>query len=304
MRTGRKLGKQSVNLALTVAQVVAPVFVLAGFGFGWVRLGFDYPVAFVTRLAMTLAVPALVFTALMKAQIEPAAMADIALAAGAAYLALIALVCGLGWAIGLDRRTFWGPLIFGNTGNVGLPLALFAFGEVGLAYGVVVFAFTSIGQFSLGIWLVSRGGAMVQVWREPMVLATALGAVFWSQGWHTPQWLTNALELTGQMAIPLMLLTLGVAVARLTPSGIGKAVLLSLAKIGLGASVAIAAAALFDLPHIPLAVLVLQMITPVAVTSYLLAEKYEADAAQVAGLVVVSTLICVVSFPIALSLLL
>ena len=112
---------------------------------------------------------------------------------------------------------------------------------------------------------------------------------------------TNTLELIGQMAIPLMLITLGVAVARLTPGGIGRALWLSLVKVGICVGCALGAGLWLDLPHVALAVLVLQVATPVAVTSYLLAEKYEADADAVAGLVVISTLLSVVSIPVVLA---
>ena len=70
-----------MNLVVTVIGVVAPVFLLAGIGFGWMRLGFDYPLQFVSRLAMNLAVPALVFTALMQAEADLAALGRVALAA-------------------------------------------------------------------------------------------------------------------------------------------------------------------------------------------------------------------------------
>jgi hypothetical protein len=63
---GQFSGKQSVNLALTILEIVAPVFLLAGAGFVWINLGFEYRIKFVTQLAMTIGVPALVFTSLQK----------------------------------------------------------------------------------------------------------------------------------------------------------------------------------------------------------------------------------------------
>ena len=69
-----------MNLIPTVLQVVAPVFLLAGIGFTWVKLGFEYRLQFVTRMSMTLAVPALIFTALMKAEIDPAALNSVVMA--------------------------------------------------------------------------------------------------------------------------------------------------------------------------------------------------------------------------------
>jgi predicted permease len=123
-------------------------------------------------------------------------------------------------------------------------------------------------------------------------------------GWQTPEWLTRSLSLIGQAAIPLLLITLGVAVARLKPGRVGRAVWLSAAKLALGIGAGVAAGRAFGLDPVAFGVLVLQLATPVAVTSYLLAERYRADADAVAGLVMVSTLMAVVSLPVTLSFLL
>ncbi|MEL6640866.1 MAG: AEC family transporter, partial [Pseudomonadota bacterium] len=201
----------------------------------------------------------------------------------------------------LDVPMFLAPLIFGNTGNVGMPLALFAFGEVGLDYAVVIFAVMAILSFTFGIWLVSGGGSLKKVVQEPLVAATLLGALFLWQGWETPTFLTNSLVLIGQIAIPVMLITLGVAVARLETKAMSQAVMLSILKVGICASCAWCAATWSGLPPVAAAVLILQVCTPVAVTSYLLAEKYGRDAEPVAGLVVASTLLSVITLPLILA---
>ncbi|MEL6210822.1 MAG: AEC family transporter, partial [Pseudomonadota bacterium] len=118
-----------------------------------------------------------------------------------------------------------------------------------------------------------------------------------------PEWLGRSVALAGQLGIPLMLITLGVAVAQLSPGRIGHAVWLSLVKAVLSAGAAFAVAGLFALDPVARAVLVLQMLTPVAVTSYLLAETYRADSQAVAGLVVVSTALSVAILPLVLAVL-
>ncbi len=290
-----------MNLTLTVLNITAPVFLLAAIGFAWVKLGFEYRVAFVTRLAMTLSVPCLIFVALMTSDVDPAALADLSLASMAAYALVTAACFVLVKVMRLHVPTYLAPLIFGNTGNLGLPLALFAFGDTGLGYAVVVFAVMAVISFTFGIWLVAGAGSLSRVLKEPMVAATLLGALFLWQGWETPLFVTNTLELIGQMAIPLMLITLGVAVARLEISGYGQAIALSLVKVAICVSAAWAVATWFALPPVAAAVLIVQVATPVAVTSYMLAEKYGTDAQPVAGLVVVSTLISVVTLPLILS---
>ncbi|MEP3442814.1 MAG: AEC family transporter [Sulfitobacter sp.] len=293
-----------MNLTLTVLEIVAPVFLLAAVGFTWVKLGFEYRINFVTQLAMTLAVPCLIFTALMQTEIDPAALTALSLASVVSYGVITVVTAMLVRVFGLNSRTYTAPMIFGNTGNLGLPLALFAFGPEGLSYAVVVFAIMAIWSFTFGIWLVADAGSFGRVLREPLIWATLLGGLFLWQDWQTPSFLTNTLELIGQMAIPLMLITLGVAVARLTPQGIGRAVVMSVAKLALCVTIAWLAALAFELDKIGTGVLVLQIATPVAVTSYLLAEKYGADAQAVAGLVVVSTLISVGALPLLLAILL
>lgn len=293
-----------MNLTLTVLEIVAPVFLLAAVGFVWVKLGFEYRVQFVTRLAMTLSAPCLMFTALMKTEVDPVALATLSLASLAAYMVL----AGVFWTglklFRFDMSTYLNPLIFGNTGNVGLPVALFAFGPEGLGYALVVFAVMAILSFTFGVWVVSGGGFTLTFLKEPVVAATLLGALFLWQGWETPPVLTSTLELIGQLLIPLMLITLGVAVARLKPSRIGQSLILCTVKLLVCAGVACGAGLWFGLDDIALSVLVLQVATPVAVTSYLLAEKYGNDAQAVAGLVVVSTVICVAALPLLLAILL
>lgn len=290
-----------MNLVLTVLEIVAPVYLLAAVGYLWVRLGHEYSIRFVTRLTMTLSVPCLIFTALMNTEIAPDALASVSLAAGVAYVAVGLAALATVKLMGLSVRTYLAPLTFGNTGNLGLPLALFAFGETGLDLAVVVFAVMAVFSFTIGVWVIAGGGSIGKIVQEPMVAGTLLGALFLWQGWQTPRFLTNTLELIGQMAIPLMLITLGVALARLKPRQMSRDLLLSLGKAGVTAGLAWGVGMSFALPPVALAVLTLQVATPVAVTSYLLAEKYEADADAVAGLVVVSTLLSVLYLPLVLA---
>lgn len=290
-----------MNNIITVLNIVAPVFLLAAFGYAWVRLGFEYRVQFITRLTMNLALPCLIFTALMNSQVEPAALAAVSLASLVAYAIVSIVIFALVAVMRLDRRTYAAPLIFGNTGNLGLPLALFAFGDVGLEYAVVIFAVMMILSFTVGIWVVAGGGGATRLFREPSVFAVLLGALFLWQDWTTPVFLTNTLQLAGQMLIPLMLITLGVALARLEARAMGRAVLLAAIKVVVCIGAGVLAAQWFALEPVAAAVLVLQVATPVAVTSYLIAEKYGADAQSVAGLVVASTLMSVVTLPLILS---
>ncbi|MEM9642122.1 MAG: AEC family transporter [Pseudomonadota bacterium] len=289
-----------MGVLFDVVQIVAPVFLLAGLGFAWVRIGFDYDVAFVTRLAMSLAIPCLIFMSLVRTEIDPRILRDSAIATLMAYAATGGALYFIINTLGLDRRTYWAPLTFGNTGNLGLPIALFAFGAEGLGFAVVVFAVMLVLQFTLGVWVVSGRSSPLTMLREPMVWATVLGGVFLIAGWSLPVWAGNTLDLIGQLGIPLMLITLGVAMSRLRPAAVGRAFGLSAVKLAVSLALALLAGYVMGLPGVAMGVLVLQLATPVPVTNFMLAQKYGANATEVAGLVVVSTLLSVLSLPVIL----
>ncbi len=290
-----------MRLILEVAQIVAPVFLLAAIGFGWVRRGWSYDGEFVTRLSMTLSIPCLIFMALVRSDVDPRLLRDTVLAAVVAYVAVGGIVWALLRGLDLDMATYWAPITFGNTGNLGLPIALFAFGQAGFDFAVVIFAVMAIFSFTFGVWVVAGGGNPVSAIREPLVWGTVLGSLFLALGWSVPPWIGATLDLVGQMAIPLMLITLGVAIARLQPRALGRALWLCLAKLAICTAVPLAVGLIFGLPKLTLGVLVLQVSTPVAVTSYMLAAKYRARPDEVAGLVVVSTLVSVAAIPLLLA---
>ena len=293
-----------LNIFFTVLEVVTPVFLLAAIGYFWVKLGFEYRVEFVTRLAMTLAVPALVFTSLTQNTINPKFLTEMIIVVCMAYAVVSVLALIFTFIFKLDLRTFLMPLISGNTGNLGLPLCFLAFGKDGLGYAVIVFAFTSIVAFTFGLWVVSGTRSFKQPLKEPLVPATILGLLFMFFGWETPKILTNSLNLISQMAIPLMLITLGVAVARLKTQLAFKTLGISISKIMIGTIAGITVGYQFSIPYEAFAVLIIQMSMPVAVTSYLLAEKYGANSEAVAGLVVISTFLTTFTTPVVLSVLL
>ena len=153
------------------------VLVLGSIGFGWAKSGAHYDIPFVTRLAMMWAMPALIFSTLVRAEIDAEAFREIVVATLALYGAF-AVVFGAALALaGLNLRTFLPPTVINNSGNLGLPVALFAFGDYGLALSIVLFAVMVTLQFSLGLWFVAGPGRGWEAARQPMVWAGLAGIV-------------------------------------------------------------------------------------------------------------------------------
>jgi predicted permease len=291
-------------MLLQILEITTPVFVLACIGYGWTRTGLPFDIPFVTRLAMQVSIPCLIFSVLSGIEVDPVLFRDLALASLVLYVAIAACAWMLVRGGGLDRRAYLAPLIFGNTGNIGLPIAFFAYGDEGLAYAMVVFAVMASLSFTAGLMMVTEKASPLEALKQPIFYASILGILFTAQGWPVPDVVNNTLSLVGQIAIPTMLITVGVAVAQLDVRDLGRALAVSIAKLTLCAIAAVAVAAAFQLDAVPTGALILQAIMPVAVTSYMLATRYDADPDSVAGLVVVSTIVSIAAIPVALAILL
>lgn len=283
---------------------IVPVILIVAIGFVWSRSGRQLDGAGTTLLIADVGTPCLIFSTLAKMAISPDAFASMALASALAILGFVAIGAGALLLLRLRLRTYLPSLAFPNTGNLGLPVALFAFGPKGLAFGVVFFAIASIANYTLGQAIAAGAANWRSILRTPILYATALGVAASTYHLALPRWLDNTVSLVGGMTVPLMLLMLGAALSKLKVSSLGRALLLSALRIGMGAGGSLAVAQLLHLEGTARLVLVLQGSMPVAVYNYLFAQRWNNDPDEVAALVLVSTLLSAVTIPCVLALLL
>ena len=281
--------------------VLAPVFVTAGIGFAWIKSGRTLDTTQFTPIIVFVGSPCLVFSTLMRSEVEIGLLGQIALVSILAHLGAAALGYGALKALDQSIRAFLPALMLPNTGNIGLPLCLFAFGDVGLALGIAYFTISSLLQFTVGISIAAGSMSRKRILATPHVYAVLLAIVLLWTDTELPLWLENTAALVGQLTIPLMLLFLGVSLARLTVQGVGRAVLMSILRIGGGLAVGLLLVRAFGLEGIPAGVVLIQASMPVAVFNYLFAQYYDNSPVEVAGLVVVSTAISFSTMPILLA---
>jgi len=277
--------------------VIAPILICAGIGYSWARRGLDYPVDFVTRLVMNIGAPCLIVASFSQSSIEIDSMTEMTLAA-LVVLGIMALTGVILLRImRLEIGTFLPSLIFPNIGNMGLPLCLFAFGETGLALALTIFLLVFTLQMSLGIVLVAGKGNISHLVKQPVLWATVIALVLVAMDWTLPAWLDNTTRLIGDVTIPLMLMTLGVSLARLRVAKWKHSLLFSVIRVAGGFLIALVVADWFDLQGVERGVLILQSSMPVAVFNYLLALKFEREPGEVAGMVLLSTLLAFFCLP-------
>lgn len=291
-------------LALLILEATAPIFLVGALGWVWMRAGQPFPTDFTTRLALNASMPALLFAALARSEFTMEEFLALSGATLAAFVAATAVTYAALRALGLGTRAWLLALVNGNTGNLGLPLALFAFGEEGLAAAVVVFCVQMVLTFTGGLWLLSGEASARDILRQPVLYGMAAGLAVKFSGIEAPLAIMRSVDLAGQMAIPLMLMALGVSVARMNVADLGASFVASVLRMVPVLGAGLGAAWAFGLPAALGNALILQLATPAAVTSYLLAERYGRNAERVAGLVVVSTVLSVFYLPAVLALML
>jgi hypothetical protein len=288
-------------MAYQLLDIMLPIYVCIGLGVLWARSGRVYDTPMVTDLIMLVGAPSLVFSTLSDLAVDPLTMVRLAVATLAALAALTVLGSVLLRSVRLPRHTFLGPLVFMNVGNMGLPLCLFAFGDAGLALGVTFFAVAALTHFTAGLVLWSGRLSLGEVVRTPLAWAAVLAVLVLVTGAAVPEWLRRTTGVLGGITIPLMQFTLGVSLAGLHPGRLPRAFGLAVARFGLGLSVGLGLATAFGLDGVAWKVFVLNCAMPVAVFNYLLAQRYGRSPEDVAGLVVVSTLLSFVTVPALLA---
>jgi hypothetical protein len=286
---------------LELLSVVAPVLVIALVGLVWARSGAHFDEVSISRLVLNVGIPCLVFRSLTSLDVPPVELARMA-GLAAAVMSMFA-VGGLAVlkAMKLPAHTYLGPLVFANSGNIGLPICLFAFGDAGLALGMAYFAVSSTCHVVLGGPLFAGSFSLRPFFRSPLTWAVVVTVGVVASGVTVPMWIARTTTLLGDIAIPLMLLTLGVSLSKMHPESLGRSIILSFVRLGLGVSAGLLLTTLLGVDGLTRKVLVLQASMPVGVLNYLFAHRYGRSPEQVASLVLVSTLLSVMSIPALLA---
>jgi len=180
-----------------------------------------------------------------------------------------------------------------NAGFYGIPLAEFAFGDVGRTTAVIYMTAQAFLMYTLGVYVASRGGgeagigAVKEIFRLPLVYAVVAALVVRTLGVAPPidGTFMSTTSLVGDASIPLMLVIVGVQLAELEVGSVARTIRPSVIKLLLapvaGIAVALALGKFGD-PAVA-RVFVLLCSTPVALIPLALTISYS-DVADREGL--------------------
>ena len=283
-----------------VLNTVFPVFALIGVGYLFGRFR-RIDLGSLADLVVYLAGPALIFSSLSSGDMPASSLA--VLAAGTAAIVVgSGLLMKLGFSVaGRRAGALYLPAMFPNCGNMLLPLSLLAFGGDGLRYGVVIFATNLVLQSSVGVALASGRPRPMEIFRLPYIYAV-VGALALSWGnVEVPAVVARPVALAGDMAIPTMLISLGLRLRTVAIDSWRRPLAAALVRIGGGYAVAKIFVALAGPEPMAASCLLLASVMPSAVVNFIFAEKYAGESTDVAAAVVLSTLASIVTTPLLLA---
>ena len=198
----------------------------------------------------------------------------------------------------LPIKVYLPPLIFANTGNMGLPLVLFAFGDEGFRVGILYMVSTTIVHYTLGIIILSYDKSPFEVFKLPLVYSAALGLIIPVIGWDLPIILERTFVLLGEASIPTMIFTLGYKLSEITLSEFKRSFAFGGMRIGFGFLLSLILVKVFNLNGLASNVFILQSSMPPAIFNFVLAEKYQQDSKIVASIILAGTLLSIITSPI------
>ena len=291
-----------------IVGIILPVFIIIALGYLFARFRGERvkaDIGAVNRISMDVLCPLLVFTALAGKDFDLLHNGTLILAG-----VIIALGSGLlAWPVarlfGYDPRSFVPPMMYNNCGNMGLPLAVLAFGSGALSSAVALFMACNLVYFTVGMKIIEHGrgsvrGHSLKFLVSPMMLAMMLGMLFAVFHIVLPGPLFLALKMLGEACIPIMLFALGVRMLDVSLKSwhIGLVGAL-VCPIG-GLLIASLLDAFLNLPPDQRGQMYLFAALPPAVFCFMVAEQYQQEPEKVASIVLLGNLLAVVFVPAGL----
>ena len=291
-----------MQLAILVklVEVIFPVFFIIGVGYWIGKKNPNFDTNFITSFSGSIGVPSMLFYSLTSTSLDFSVFFKFAMIT-ALFVALFA-VTGIVILLILKRNILMElpPLILPNTGNIGLPLCLFAYGASGFSIASSIAAMIMLFHFTIGIFLASGKLSFKPLATSvPMYAIVITGTILYFKI-PVPQFIINTTMLIAYATIFLILTSLGIALTKLQAVNFKGNLAISLVRLISGPMIAFIIIRWLDLESYQAGALLIQCSMPSAVLTYLVAKMYspKEHVDNIASVIVTSTTISLVTIPI------
>jgi predicted permease len=288
------------DLVYRIVAIIFPVFSIVAVGYLYGRYRRDTDMSSGNRLNMDIFIPALIFDTLSASDYALSDYLFLTLGGAVVVLGSGLIAWPVARILGYQWKTFVPPMMFNNSGNMGVPLIILTFGGAALPAAVLLFATENFLHFLLGQQMITQRWSMKAVFKNPMILATILGIGVAVLGIGIPEFLRLPIHMLGQISIPLLLFSLGVRMISIDLNdwriGAVGALICPLSGIAIG---------LLFIQLVPLSgeqtsMLLLFSALPPAILNFLVAERFNQEPQKVASIVLIANFASILVIPTVL----
>ncbi|WP_353573382.1 AEC family transporter [Candidatus Albibeggiatoa sp. nov. BB20] len=287
-------------LILRIVSILFPIFFIVFIAYLYTRYR-PVDMRIPNQLNMDVFIPALLITILSDKSFDLMHYQQLALVWVSIILLTGILLLPFAARLKIQAKTFIPPMMFGNTGNMGIPIVLFAFGADALPIAALLFILSTMLNFIVTNSIMGQHTKWWHIFRLPMVIATLLGITLSLLQIQLPEWLLVPLDMLGQIAVPLMLFTLGVRLIDIDFNYWRIGLLGGIVSPVIGILLYVLVQPYLTIPESQQSVLLIYCALPPAVVNYIFAEQYHQEPHKVASIVLIGNVLSLISLPIALA---
>ena len=289
-----------MEIYLKLFEVLFPVFFIIGIGYYLGKKDPKLNTKFITDFAGNIGTPAMIFYTITSTGITLNIFFEYftyAIVIVSAFAVVGALVL---FFLKKDYVSELPPLILPNTGNMGIPICLFAYGIEGLGIASAIASVIILFHFTLGVFLAKKKFSFKIVIKNAPTYGILISILFLYYNWNVPKFIENTTFLLTYATIFLVLMSLGVALTKLKVVSWKKAIFLGAIRVVIGPAIGFAFIKIMNLTGFAAGVLLIQSSMPSAVLTYLVGSLYSEKKVvdSVASVIVTSTLMSFITIPI------
>ena len=291
-----------MEIYLKLFEVLFPVFFIVGIGVFLGKKNPNIDTSFITTYSGNFGTPALVIFALTAGSVSFEVFANFFIYA-IILLALFGIV-GLIFLVLMKKDylrelpTFFLP----NTGNMGIPICLFAYGELGMGMAASISSLVVLLHFTLNIFLAKRAFDFDTIIKSPAFYAIIITVLFLYFEQPIPQFVMNTVMLLAYGMIVMILMSLGIALTQMKVFSFKDSIITSIGRVIIGPIIGLIVIKIFNLSGVGAGVVLIQSSMPSAILCYLIASMYSPKEIvdNISSTIVVSTLMSLITIPITL----
>ena len=289
-----------MEIYIKLFEVLFPVFFIVGIGYLLGKKSPNLDTSFITNYAANFGTPALVIFAVLSSGVTYNIFAEYFVYSLIAIIAFA--ITGIIFLIPMKKDYIreLPPFILPNTGNMGIPICLFAYGSLGMGVAAAISSVVVLLHFTLNIFLANKKFDIKIIIKSPSFYAILFAVVFLYFQIEPPTFVLNTVMLLAYGMIVLILISLGIALTQLKVFSFKSSVISSIGRVIIGPVIGIILIKIFNLSGFAAGVLLIQCSMPSAILTYLIASMYSPKEIvdNIASMIVVSTLMSLVTVPI------